>query len=230
MGHVARKTLKTIDQFQNELGCPAKAAFAWADQHEKSKSNALAVANRLMPGIVFAGHRSIFLLHHVLEKFAEHDPVAFLAMLEHAMADESTRRNLATMVRSGHRDPEIQELIEHHRPTCEGRVIESVERSLDSDHAVTERFENDVKFRMKVVQDVAKADPEFVDRIFEDLRSGKFRDDAETVSPDEFEGSRRKLTVAEARRRVMAHTGQSERAVIRDTRGWSADRIISLIA
>ncbi|MCP2080828.1 UNVERIFIED_ORG: hypothetical protein J2W74_002014 [Methylorubrum zatmanii] len=103
------------------------------------------------------------------------------------------------------------------------------------------RVKDDVKLRAGMIDDIRRADPAFLDAMLARFRSGEFRENADAsesaheaegyFGPEEFrDGPRSKLTVAEARRRVMAHTGQSERSIIRETKGWTADKIIALIA
>ncbi|MFD6319875.1 hypothetical protein [Methylorubrum thiocyanatum] len=83
------------------------------------------------------------------------------------------------------------------------------------------RYESKEEWGRQVFVDLLKTDPNLIDELMAHNASAK---------SDTGPNIRRKLTVTEARKRVMAHTGQSERAVIRDTRGWDAARIIALIA
>ncbi|AWI90999.1 hypothetical protein C0214_23960 [Methylobacterium sp. DM1] len=117
-------------------------------------------------------------------------------------------------------DGEVRDLLRHASrdlsiPVNERRVLARL-AEIDTDALIhgTENFGDECA----APDDLASDASDFPARIFDELRAGA------------FPNAGRRLTVTEARRRLAEHTGQSERAVIRQTKGRTADEIIRLIA
>jgi hypothetical protein len=161
-------------------------------------------ACRAITAITLAASRYPVVVRNILHAFLGNSSAEpFLSDLGKAL-DGETR----DLLRLASRDASI--------PEPERRAIACLaEVDIDGLVSGTARF-GDENTAQSAVRENAESD--FPGRIFGELRKGA------------FPATDRRLTVSEARRRVAKHTGQSQRAVIRQTTGWDADEVIRLIA